>query len=183
VKREIRTKAARSKPLQHERKKAPTRQRVTPLPPLSDKERLDLIGFEHGAAEIHLNEAIAILAWGEAPNACIHSAYYCMYHAATAVLHIAGGVGKTKRVPQSHEHVLQHFTKLAETVGGEGVEAARLLNQARSIRMTADYGGAEPPDEEDAEECVADARRFIEICVQFLGLSEIDLPPSGSATG
>ena len=171
MKREI-----RSKRLEHERKKAPTRERPTPLPPLSDEERAQLIRFEHGAAELHLKEAIAILAWGEAPNACIHSAYYGMYHAATAALHVAGGVGKTKRVPKSHEHVLQHFTRMAEAAGEEGIEAAQLLNRARSARITADYGGAEPPAEDEVEESVADARRFIEVCVKFFGLEKIDLP-------
>jgi uncharacterized protein (UPF0332 family) len=150
---------------------------------LSDKERRDLIGFEHGAAEMHLQEAIALLAWGKAPNACVHSAYYGMYHAATAVLHIAGGVGNAKRVPQSHVHVLEHFTKLAETVGDEAVEAARLLGRARSIRMTADYGGAEPPNEDDVGECVADARRFVEICVRLLCLTEFDLLPAARVGG
>jgi uncharacterized protein (UPF0332 family) len=132
VKRETRTKADRAKPLEYERKKAPTRKRPAPLEPLSEEQPKNLIAFEHGAAEIHLREAIALQEWGGAPNACLHSAYYGMYHAATAVLHISGGVGKAKHVPHSHEHVLEHFTKLAERFGPDGVEAAKLLNRARA---------------------------------------------------
>ena len=176
MKRETRTKAARSKTLEHEREKAPTRARPMPLLALSTEEREKLIRFEHGAAELHLKEAIAILEWGDAPNACIHSAYYGMYHAATGVLHIAGGVGKTKHVPRSQEHVLQHFTKLAEAAGEKGLEAAQLLNRARSARMTADYGGVEPPDEDEVKDAVADARRFIDICIEFFALEKLGLP-------
>ena len=178
MKRELRTKAPRRKPLEHERKKAPARERVAPLEPLSEQERKDLIAFERGAAERHLREAIAIQAWGGAPNACVHAAYYGMYHAATAVLHIAGGVGPAKHVPKSHEHVLEHFTKLTVTVGHGGAEAAKLLNRARSTRMTADYGGPEPPDDDEVEQSVADARRFVELCVEFLGLPTIELHAS-----
>ena len=139
-------------------------------------ESAEFIRSEHELAEIHLNEAIAILAAGVAPNACVHSAYYCMYHAATAVLHIAGGVGKTKHVPKGHNIVLQHFTKLAEAVGEKGTEAAQLLNRAKSVRITADYGGAEPPDEDEVKVAVADARRFIEICVELFCLEKFDVP-------
>jgi uncharacterized protein (UPF0332 family) len=179
VKRERRTKAPRTKPLDHERKKAPVRNRPSPLQPISDDERKALVGFEHAAAVRHPNEAIAIQTWGGAPNACVHAAYYGMCHAATAVLHIAGGVGKAAHVPKSHEHVLEHFTRQAQKVGGDALEAAKLLNRARSARMTADYGGAELPEDDDVAECVADARRFVAICVQFLALPAIALsaPP------
>jgi uncharacterized protein (UPF0332 family) len=183
VKRETRTKAPRRKPLEHERKKAPARERAAPLQPLSENERKYLIDFEHAVAEIHLKEAIAIQAWGGAPNACVHAAYYGMYHAATAVLHIAGGVGKAKHVPKSHEHVLEHFTTLALTAGPDGAEAAKLLNRARSVRMTSDYGGAEPPDDDEIEQCVVDACRFVEICVQLLGLAALELPASPAQAG
>jgi uncharacterized protein (UPF0332 family) len=98
-----------------------------------------------------------------------------MYHAATAVLHIAGGVGKTKHVPKSHEHVLEHFAKLAESVGGDATDASKILNRARSARMTADYGGAESPEDDEVEEIVQNARRFLEICVQLLGLPAVTL--------
>ena len=67
-------------------------------------------------AAIHLGEALAMSSWGGAPNACIHSAYYAMYFIAVAALLRAGGVGKRKDVPESHEHVIQHYAKLAETL-------------------------------------------------------------------
>jgi uncharacterized protein (UPF0332 family) len=183
VKREPRTKAPRRKPLEHERKKAAARERAAPLKPLSEQERNNLIGFEHEAAEMHLREAFALQAWGGAPNACVHAACYGMYHAATAVLHIAAGVGKAKHVPKSHEHVLEHFTILALKVGDDGAEAAKLLNRARSVRMTVDYGGAERPDEDDVARCVEDAHRFVAICVQFLGLPAVELPASPAKGG
>lgn len=178
MKRELRTKSPQGKELDYKRKKAPIRERTAPLAPLSDIERKGKISFESNASRIHLKEAIAIQAWGGAPNACVHAAYYGMYHAATAILHINGGVGKTGHVPKSHEHVLQEFSKIAETIGDDAIDAAKLLNQARSARMTADYTGIESPNKVEIKECVDDACRFIEICVRLFNLpaSEPSIP-------
>jgi uncharacterized protein (UPF0332 family) len=74
--------------------------------PLSDTERAIKAKQEFEKAMIHLTEAEDIAEWGGAPNACVHSAYYAMYHCATAALLAAGGVGKRRDVPQSHEHVI-----------------------------------------------------------------------------
>jgi len=81
-------------------------------------------------------------------------------------------VGKAKHVPQAHAGVLEHFSKLANAKEHEAMIAAELLNRARSARMTADYGGAEPPDEAEMRECVTDAREFIRLCCRYF-----DLPP------
>jgi uncharacterized protein (UPF0332 family) len=64
---------------------------------------------EFQKAVTHLEEAERLAQWGGAPNACVHSAYYAMHHCAAAAILASGGVGKRKDVPQSHEHVIQHF--------------------------------------------------------------------------
>jgi uncharacterized protein (UPF0332 family) len=86
-----------------------------------------------------MREAVAMSEWGEAPNACIHSAYYAMHFIAVAALLRAGGVGKRKDVPESHEHVIQHYARLAETLPAPFTESGKLLNRARDMRVEADY--------------------------------------------
>jgi uncharacterized protein (UPF0332 family) len=94
---------------------------------------------EFDKAVIHLVEAERLAAWGEAPNSCIHSAYYAMYHAASAYILASGGVGKRLDVPKSHEHVLQHFGKLVASEPGELSLMGKELSAARNERMVADY--------------------------------------------
>jgi uncharacterized protein (UPF0332 family) len=77
--------------------------------------------------------------WGEAPNACIHSVYYAMYFIAVAALLRAGGVGKRKNVTESHEHVIQHYARFAETLPAPFKETGKLLNRPRDMRVKADY--------------------------------------------
>ncbi len=82
-------------------------------------------------------------AWGKAPSACIHSAYYATHFIAIAALFRAGGVGKRGDVPESHEHVLQHSLRLAETLPPPLNESGKELNRARDMRVETDYfGGA-----------------------------------------
>jgi hypothetical protein len=62
-----------------------------------------------------------------------------MYFIAVAALLRAGGVGKRKDVPESHEHVIQHYARLAETLPAPLTESGKLLNRARDMRVEADY--------------------------------------------
>jgi len=86
-----------------------------------------------------MSEAEWLAASGEAPNACVHSAYYAMHHAAAAAILANGGVGKHRDVPKSHEHVIYHFEKIVECEPDPLGSGAALLNRGRSRRIVADY--------------------------------------------
>ena len=120
-------------------KKKPTRPRPPPVEVLTDDQRELQAKDAEAKAAIHMREALAMSTWGDAPNACIHSAYYAMHFIAVAALLRAGGVGKRKDVPESHEHVIQHYAKLAETLPPPFTESGKLLNRARDMRVEADY--------------------------------------------
>ncbi len=62
-----------------------------------------------------------------------------MHFIAVAALLRAGGVGKRKDVPESHEHVIEHYAKLVETLPPPFKESGKLLNRARDMRVEADY--------------------------------------------
>ena len=113
---------------------------------------------------MHLAEAVRLANWGQAPNACIHSAYYATHHCAAAAILLAGGVGKRGDVPKSHEHVIEHFGNLVEQEAGVLGQCGRMLSQARSERMMADYDLVRSATPGEASATVADAQTFLTEC-------------------
>lgn len=99
--------------------------------------------------------------WGEAPNACVHSAYYAMHHAACAALLASGGVGKLKDVPKSHEHVIEHYGKLVASENDTLAPTGRALSRARTDRVIADYGMSEILTAKNASETTAAAEMMV----------------------
>lgn len=134
------------------KKKHPTRPRPVPLPPLTDGQRLVGARQEFAKALVHLNEAKRMAVWGEAPNACVHSAYYAMHHAACAAILVSGGVGKLKDVPKSHEHVIEHYGKLVASENDALAPTGMVLSRARTDRVVADYGMNESLTAKNASE-------------------------------
>ena len=113
---------------------------------------------------IHLIEAERMAEWGNAPNACAHSAYYAMHHCAAAAILAAGGVGKRRDAPQSHEHIVQHYGNLTATEPGYLGQSGKILSRARTDRMVADYDLVRGIASDDAAATVKEAREFVEAC-------------------
>jgi uncharacterized protein (UPF0332 family) len=113
---------------------------------------------------VHLVEAERLAGWGDAPNACVHSAYYAMHHCASAAILAAGGVGKRRDVPQSHEHVIEYFGNLVASETGYLGESGMILGRARTDRMVADYDLVRGVTKRDAETTVKEARQFVDAC-------------------
>jgi uncharacterized protein (UPF0332 family) len=151
------------------KKKHVNKPRPAPVVPMSDSERSIKAQEEFEKATIHLIEAERLAEWGHAPNACVHSAYYAMYHCASAAILAAGGVGKRRDVPKSHEHVIEHYGNLVATEPGDFGRSGTLLNRARTDRMAADYDLVRGANNEDASATTADARAFIKFCMSKWG--------------
>ncbi len=146
------------------KKKHINKPRPAPVVPLSDNDRLNAAQREFEKGMIHLIEAERLAEWGRAPNACIHSAYYAMYHCASAAILAAGGVGKRRDVPKSHEHVIQHYGKLVDGMPGHLGQSGMVLSRARSDRMVADYDLIRGAGPRDAADTTAEARGFVHAC-------------------
>ena len=168
-----RVKGKQKKVLAHTRTKAPNQPRKPKAIPLTDAERAGKAKDEHGRATLHMNEARRLAPWGQAPNACLHSINYAMYHAATAVLFLHGGIGPSRAVPESHTHVLGYFGQLAAKTGAEAEAAATLLANAKAAREEFDDGSIAGASPEEARAAFEDARQFIPICEQHLLLPPI----------
>ena len=76
------------------KKKHKNRARLPPIVPLTDAERGVIAQQEFEKAMVHLIEAERMAEWGRSPNACAHSAYYAMHHAARAAILATGGVAR-----------------------------------------------------------------------------------------
>jgi len=139
---------------------------------MSDLERGIKAQHEFEKAMIHLIEAERMAAWGRAPNACVHSAYYAMHHCASAAILAAGGVGKRGDVPQSHEHVIQHYGNLIASEPGYLAQSGMVISRARTDRMVADYDLVQGVLNEDAADTVRDARQFVDACKAKWGFED-----------
>jgi uncharacterized protein (UPF0332 family) len=146
------------------KKKHANKPRPAAVVPLSDSERSIKAQQEFEKAMIHLIEAERLAEWGAAPNACVHSAYYAMHHCASAAILAAGGVGKRRDVPKSHEHVIEHYGKLVATEPGNLGLSGMVLSRARTDRMAADYDLVRGAKNSDAAATTAQARAFIDAC-------------------
>jgi uncharacterized protein (UPF0332 family) len=104
--------------------------------------------------------------FSQTPNACIHSAYYAMYHAAAAALFASGGVGKRRDVPKSHEHVIERFGRLVANETGDLAAQGKVLSVARNERMIADYDVVSGASGIDAAETTKSARKFVDACMR-----------------
>jgi uncharacterized protein (UPF0332 family) len=144
------------------KKKRNNRPRPGPIEPLSDADREVRAQQEFEKAMINLIEAERIAEWGKAPNACTHSAYFAMHHCARAAVLAAGGAGKRRDAPQSHEHVIEHYGKKIAGEPGYLGQSGMVLSRARSDRMVADYDLVRGITNPDAIEIVKEARKFVE---------------------
>jgi uncharacterized protein (UPF0332 family) len=131
---------------------------------LSDIDRRVRAQQEFEKAMIHLKEAERMAEWGNAPNACVHSAYYAMNHCAIAAILASGGVGKRRDAPASHEHIIQHYGTLVASEPDYLGTSGMALSRARSDRMVADYDLVRGVSATDARETVRDARQFVDAC-------------------
>ncbi len=154
------------------KKKHSNKLRPIPVEPLSDDERSIRGQEEFDKACVHLFEAEKLVEFSRTPNACIHSAYYSMYHAASAALFASGGVGKRRDVPRSHEHVVEHFGKLVANETGDLAGLGKVLSIARNDRMIADYDMVRGATSSDADETTKLARKFVEACMGKWGFSD-----------
>jgi uncharacterized protein (UPF0332 family) len=158
------------------KKKHANKPRPVPAIPLSDIERADRARLEFAKALIHLDEAERLAKWSEAPNACVHAAYYAMNHCASAAVLAGGGIGKSRDAPKSHASLVEHFGKLVENEPGTLGECGRILSRALTDRLTSDYGLIHSVSAKDAAETAADARKLVDACRSKWKSALIDPP-------
>jgi uncharacterized protein (UPF0332 family) len=145
------------------KKKHSNKPRPEPVVPLTPSERAVKAQEEFEKAVTHLIEAERMADWGRAPNACVHSAYYAMHHAAAAAILASGGVGKHLDVPKSHEHVIQHYGTIVAKENESLAATGPMLNRARTDRMVADYDLVRGADAHDATETTVNARTMVDL--------------------
>ncbi|MEE8167468.1 MAG: HEPN domain-containing protein [Candidatus Hydrothermarchaeales archaeon] len=107
-------------------------------------------------------ETAKILLENRRSKDAISRAYYCMYHAAKAIL-------LTKDLsPRTHKGLIQKFGE--EFIRTEKIskEYSSMLSKAEDLREHADYDVVREFTMEEAEAVVMDAEKFLERIREFL---------------
>jgi len=100
------------------KKKRTNKPRPEPPERLPREQQLSKAAAEFKKAMRFLRQAELAADRGGLPDGCVHLAYYAMHHCAVAPLLCNGGVDKYGDVPQSHEHVTEHFSKAIADLPG-----------------------------------------------------------------
>ena len=146
------------------KKKHTNKPRPGPVVAWTDAQRFQRRDFEFALALRTLAEAKGVVASASFPISSVHGAYYAMHHCAIASILASGGVGKSKSFPESHLGVIEHFSKVSDKIGDRLAGAGAKLNYAFELRKSADYGIGREITHEIAQEVVAVASEFIEVC-------------------
>lgn len=67
-------------------------------------------------------------------------------------------------MPNSHEHVIQHYGSLVASEADFLGQSGKILNEAKADRMVADYDLIRGIANAEAAEMVLNARRFVDTC-------------------
>ena len=121
----------------------------------------EIIRLELERAEESLKSATMLIA-GDCNRDAMSRLYY-------AVLHFARALLTTKNIsPKSHQGALQLFSLHFVKTGLVPLEAGRILARQQKFREESDYNVEFLLDRESVEKELVDARKFREICLDFL---------------
>ncbi len=122
---------------------------------------MDKVDYHIAEAEDRLGAA-QLLLQNQKYSDAVSSAYYCMYHAARALL-------LTKEIsPKTHRGLIQKFGE--EFVKTEKIsrEYGTMLAKAEDLREIADYDVVTKIGVEEADSVVEDAEKFLEMVKKFI---------------
>ncbi len=117
---------------------------------------------QHMRKATRLLRSVELRAKSDDPDAVASTAYYAMFHAASAVL-----LPNEKRLPKTHSSLILQFGLAAKDAGAAGREAGALLHEAYDRRATGDYAVAIQLSRADALAAGSAARTFIDFCVKL----------------
>jgi len=112
-------------------------------------------------AQRKLNTAKKLLELGEHEDT-VSRAYYCIFHAAKAIL------ATQKSFPKTHEGTIREFGQKIIKEKGLPRELGTIFSHARSLRETADYTITPTIEPEDARWAVEAAENFLKQITQHL---------------
>jgi uncharacterized protein (UPF0332 family) len=76
----------------------------------------------------------------------------------------AGGIGRHRDAPKSHEHIIEHYGNLVASEPGYLGQSGKVISRARTDRMVADYGLIRGITKAEASETTGEARQFVDAC-------------------
>jgi uncharacterized protein (UPF0332 family) len=119
----------------------------------------DLIRKAHRALESsHL-----LITADDLDGAC-NRAYYAMFDAARAALHVADIPALSSGMPRPHNGVISAFSQYLVKPGKISVDFGRALNRVEDVHLIADYHGTSI-DRKHAEQAVVEAHDFVQAII------------------
>lgn len=94
-----------------------------------------------------------------------------MYHLATAIILMNGGVNKAKDAPKNHHEVIKHFGQLKLVQEHRSIELGKILTRARADRSVADYRIESRVSIEEASASMTDMELFFQGCIELFKLA------------
>lgn len=116
-------------------------------------------------AEALLADASAV-GTQSAPGAIVHLAYYAMFHAARAALLREAG-----SAPKKHASVIGQFGHAVRERSVALRQAGHNLKEVEKSRIIADYDDVRAISAKDAQEALARAIAFLDLCAEEFGFS------------
>ncbi|TXL70018.1 HEPN domain-containing protein [Vineibacter terrae] len=98
-----------------------------------------------------------------APTSAIHTGYYAMFHAATAVIIAAG-----EDPPQTHSGVIARFSRLVIQRSLPTDQSVAVLGRAQAARQLADYDEAARGLETKAHDVLQQSPTFVAFCRRMI---------------
>lgn len=113
-------------------------------------------------------------------DGAVNRSYYAMFNTAQAAL-LSSGMPEDK-LPKTHSGLISAFGERAVKSGKLDPEFGRAIRKTESLRLQADYTGAQI-DGATAERALAGAERFVQSVEQVFGLQVIspDVTPGADA--
>ena len=127
-----------------------------------DKKVLSLLQGYLEKSRGKLQVAEKLLASGDYEDA-VSRAYYAMYYAATAVLCLKG------KTPKTHQGVKSLFGEYFVAQGEIDKSYALMLKVAKEMREDADYEIEVVITQDDAQESIEQAEKFVQKCKDTVG--------------
>jgi len=132
---------------------------------VKQEDKNNIIGYRLEQAQIALDDAIYLNDGGRSPQSIVNRCYYAMFYATIALLQDIG------KAPTKHSGIISLFDTEYVLKGIFPRELSKDLHKAFELRQTSDYKVRPAMSEEQVNEEIDKASRFVEAVKRHFQIS------------
>lgn len=132
---------------------------------MKQEDKNNIIGYRLEQAQIALDDAIYLNDGGRSPQSIVNRCYYAMFYATIALLQDIG------KAPTKHSGIISLFDTEYVLKGIFPRELSKDLHKAFELRQTSDYKVRPAMSEEQVNEEIDKASRFVEAVKRHFQIS------------